>query len=229
MAFDLCLHVATLLALLTVYAKEWTRWIRRLLPRIMQPSPTGKETRALLFWIAIATVPAIVFGLFARGVIEWARTPIVAASTLIVFGLLLWGVDVWASRRPIATIEQLGWRRAFAMGCAQALALIPGISRSGIVLTAGRACGLSRSQAVQWAFLLSVPITMAAAMHVLFPLLRDGSFVLTIPMLVGMVSAWGTGVGAILLLRGVAEKASFGWFALYRVALGVAVLTLLLR
>jgi undecaprenyl-diphosphatase len=222
MVFDLWLHVATLAALLTVYGRQVWAWGRGRL--------AGKKSGfpdRMAGWIALATVPAILFGVLAGDVVESARQPTVAASMLIGFGLLLWITDVLVARAGTRPLERFGVGRAVATGVAQALALIPGVSRSGIVITASRSLGLSRGQAVQWAFLLSVPITAAAAAHALIPAIASGAFTLTPTMMLGALTAWVTGIGAILLLRGLAERASFGWFALYRVALGILVLSVL--
>lgn len=219
--FDVWLHVATLAALLTVYGRGAYAWM------CQGVRARRVSDRRFIAVLAVATIPAVAFGALASEWLQWVRTPTVAAYMLIGGGLLLWIADSAVSRAGTRRWEQMGWAQAVLTGCAQALALIPGVSRSGAVLTASRALGLSRADAVRWAFLLSVPVTAAAAAHALLPTIANGTFTITPPMFWGALVAWATGIGAIFLLRGLAERASFGWFAVYRVAVGAATLLLI--
>jgi undecaprenyl-diphosphatase len=123
-----------------------------------------QDAESRLAWmIILATIPAILFGVLAKDMIEvLARSGLVVAATTIVFGLLLWWGDYTA--RLKFDEHQVGWKKALTIGAAQALALIPGTSRSGITITAGLLLGLTREAAARFSFLMSIPVILGAGM-----------------------------------------------------------------
>jgi len=221
LAFDVALHAGTLVALLWYFRAEWLRLLASALVVLRTRSLAGPEERRLAY-LVVGTIPGGIAGLLLeRRADEAFRAPTLIATALIVMGILLWLVDARApARRGLADI---GWRDAIAIGIAQAFALIPGVSRSGATITAGRALRLDRESAAVFSFLLSMPIIAAAAVLKLPHVLREG---VTTPLVVGVVSAAASSLLAIAIVLRYVRRNSYGIFALYRVALGVAVLAL---
>lgn len=222
LAFDVALHWGTLVALLLAFWKDWWSLSRD----AIAGAPDAKRA-ARGFWvrIAVASVPAAIAGLALEGLAEThLRALPIQAVTLTVFGFLLWWVDRVAPSRP--GTGPPGWRPALIMGFAQALSLVPGVSRSGITITAGRAAGLTRVEAARFSFLLATPITFGAGILKMDDLSTD------LPAAViaaGVVSSAVVGLLAIHgLLRWVA-RAGFGAFFAYRVALAAILVITLLR
>ena len=145
------------------------------------------------------------------------------ALTLSVFGVLLWAADRFSPRAD--TVRIPSWRTALGVGLAQCLALVPGVSRSGITMTAGRVAGLSRISAARFSFLLSTPVTLAA---VAYKMLKDSDQLLhQLPfstLLIGMVSSALFSFIAIRFMLGLLRRTGFGVFAVYRVALAAGLL-----
>ncbi|TWI56694.1 undecaprenyl-diphosphatase [Pseudomonas duriflava] len=159
LAFDVAVHVGTLLAVILAFRHEVlataTGWTRHLITR--QPSAESR-----LGWaIIIGTLPAALAGLLLEDAIEqYTRSALVIASSTIVFGLVLWWADAKGQR--VKEMDRLGWSSALLIGLAQALALIPGTSRSGITMTAALLLGFTRQAAARFSFLLSIPLILAA-------------------------------------------------------------------
>jgi undecaprenyl-diphosphatase len=143
------------------------------------------------------------------------------ATLLLVFGILMWLADKLAGRGRDGRAP--GWGTALGVGFAQCLALVPGVSRSGITMTAGRAAGLSRLACARFSFMVSIPITLAAVMYEL--LLKSRNLVAEVPvttLAIGVVSSAFFGFIAIRFMLGLLRKAGFGGFAAYRVILALA-------
>ena len=220
--FDVALHVGTLAALLWYFRVEWVRLARAgvniLATRRVQ---TDDERRAL--FIVIATVPGGIAGKLLKDQAETAfRAPALTAVALIVMGALLWVVDRQASRARVAS--GMRWTDALLIGCAQAFAIIPGVSRSGATITAGRALRFNRSDAAVFSFIMSIPIIAAAAALELPKAIRVSG--ITTPLVVGVLTAAVSSWFAITVVLRFVQTRSFAVFAWYRFALGAAVLAL---
>lgn len=221
LAFDVALHFGTLLAVLWFFRREWlalsaalVRVIRTLRVR------TDEDRRAI--HLVVATIPAALAGLVLSKYAESTfRAPQLVATMLILAGLLLWYIDTGASERDDMT--HLSWRRALVIGLAQAFAIIPGVSRSGSTIMAGRAVGLTREATAVFSFLLSMPIIMAAVLLDGPKALRAASGDLA-PLAVGVAASAISGWAAIRLLIRYVRSHSYGAFAAYRVVLGLVVL-----
>ncbi len=151
LAFDIALHFGTLLAVLLYFARDWWEILRAALG--LCPGSTAFP-RPMLWMLAAATIPVGVAGLALKNYAETVfRTPWVIGTMLILVGLLM----AWAERRPKPgrTLREVTWRDALAVGTAQALAVVPGTSRSGITLVAGLFRGLDRASAARFSFLLA--------------------------------------------------------------------------
>lgn len=180
---------------------------------------------ARLAWaIAFGTVPVAVAGLLAyRLVASAARNPLVIASTSIGFGLLLWWADRAGARRR--ALESLTWWDAAVVGVAQALALIPGTSRSGITITAGLGQGFTREDAARFSFLLYIPVGVLAAARQLLEVVTEGFHVASVgPTLVGFAVSAVSAYLAIGALLAWVRRQSLTVFVVYRVLLGVIIL-----
>ena len=182
---------------------------------------TVAQRRVVL--LIVATIPGGIAGLLLEKKAESAfRAPALTAAALIVMGALLWIVDARARRdRALASLSA---RDALLVGCAQAFALIPGVSRSGATITAGRALGFDREGAATFSFMMSMPIIAAAAVLKVPKALAQGG--VTMPLTVAVLTAAASSVLAITVLLRFVQTRGFGVFALYRFALGAAVLAL---
>jgi len=223
LGFDVALHVGTLVALLWYFRAEWARLIGGGFRLLRHRKPVDDASRQSLF-IVIATIPAGIAGLLLEDLAETAfRAPIITAIALIAMGAILWAVDARAPRdRDRATMT---WRDAVLVGLAQCLALVPGVSRSGATITAGRALGFDRSSAAVFSFLMSMPIILAAAILKVPDAIRDTG--ITAPLVVGVASAAASSWLAIAVLLRYVQRRGYGIFAIYRFALGALILGLI--
>jgi undecaprenyl-diphosphatase len=225
--FDVALHLGTLVAVVAYfwgdvvrYTSAWLRSVRRL--RIQGPD------ERLAWYIAAATVPAALAGAAGESVIEDSLgQPWQIALFLAGFGILLWIADRTVQRWEI---EDLRFGAAFAVGISQILALMPGVSRSGITITTGRFAALRRDAAARFAFLLLIPIVAGAvlfkgAKDVVFGTLPPGSGG---PFLVGTLAAAGVGLVAIDLLLGYVRRHDYTFFVVYRLVLAGAIVVVIL-
>jgi len=221
LAFDVALHVGTLVAVLWYFRAEWVRLTQSGFALLRTRRADTEEKRRVLF-IVIATIPAAIAGVLLEDYAESTfRSPTLIACTLIVMGIVLWAADRYAPRdRPLA---QMRVRDAILIGLAQIFALVPGVSRSGSTMTAGRALRFDRQGAAVFSFLMSMPITAAAAVLKAPTLLRAED---RTTLVVGIIAAAASGWLAIAVLLRYVTRHSYGIFALYRLLLGVAVLAL---
>ncbi|MDZ4813416.1 MAG: undecaprenyl-diphosphate phosphatase [Pseudomonadota bacterium] len=224
LTFDLALHFGTLTAVLIYYRRDLWRMATALLSR--GQSAIDVQHRRLGWGLVIATVPALIAGVAMGDALAVSlRSPLLIAINLIVFGVVLGVVDRHA--RQSRDVWSVGLRDALLIGLAQVLALIPGVSRSGITMTAGLALGLSRVDAARYTFLMSVPVTAAASAHGLLTLLRSGESIDVWAFVIGAAIAAIAGLGCIHFLLGFLRRAGMLPFVVYRIALGIAVLVML--
>jgi undecaprenyl-diphosphatase len=225
-AFDVALHLGTLVAVIAYFRREIVVYVReglRLLVRRERPATTDGRIAWLL---VLATVPAALVGaLFEHWIDERLGKPWIIAVSLIAFGLLLFWADRRLGRRQF---DDFRARDALLVGAAQALALNPGTSRSGITITAARQLGFERDAAARLSFLMSLPVIAGAVVLKLGKLAADGiPDGLIGPMIAGVItsalSGWLAVWGTLRLIR----TRSFNPFVVYRVAVGVAVLVIL--
>jgi undecaprenyl-diphosphatase len=222
LAVDVALHVGTLVAVLVYFRDEWVRLIMAALEIVRTQRIQTAEQKRVVFLI-IATIPGGIAGVFLNDYAESTfRSPALIAVALAAMGVVLWLVDrVRPATRPLDSIR---WSDAILIGVAQAAALLPGVSRSGATITAGRALALDRASAATFSFLMSMPIIAAAAIFKVPHLLRSGGA--SLPLLVGITASAISGWLAIAIVMRYVRSHSYGIFAVYRVLLAAAVLTL---
>lgn len=224
LAFDVAVHVGTLTAVIIYFRKEISKmffaWLASLKGR-------HSEDSRLAWGVLIGTIPVGLAGLLFKDVIsEHLRTPLVIAVTTIIFGLLLWYAD-WSGKRN-RDEHSLSWKDIIIIGCAQAVALIPGTSRSGITITAGLMLGLTAPAAARFSFLLSIPVIVLAGGMETLDYLKVASINdmndLIIGALISAVSAYLCIHYFLMLL----ERIGMTPFVIYRMLLGVVLLSLYL-
>lgn len=219
-AFDAALHLGTLLAVFIALREDIMRILRGLFKK-------GDEWGQLGWMIAAASIPVLLVAFLMNVVFTIdARSPLVIAGTLAFWGVALYFVDRYVPTKE-SLIQHTGWKRALIIGCAQVLSLIPGTSRSGVTITAGRALGLSRETAAKFSFLLGIPAILAAGSFAVLQILQGAAPVPVIPLLVGFMTAFVSGLFAIQWLLKLMKSTSYAPFAIYRVALAVMVWILL--
>ena len=222
LGFDMALHLGTLVSLLLFFRTEWIALLQGGIDllRGRRESPNAK----LMLFIVIATIPALIAGALLSDFSDTTlRHPVVIASALIVLALVL----VLAERtgRRYTTLERITLGDALSVGCAQALAIVPGVSRSGVTITAALFRGMTREAAARFSFLLSTPIIGAAVSKAIFDGARHG-FPAVPPSsaIVGIIVSGVVGYLSIaFLLRYLATHNTFV-FVYYRIALGLLVL-----
>jgi len=221
LAFDVALHLGTLCAVLWYFRADWTELARAAIGMVRHPhGPIGPMEKRVVF-LMLATLPAAVAGVFLDDLAESVfRAPVITAVALIVLGIVLWVADRVA--RADRDLASLGISDALLIGFAQILALVPGVSRSGSTMTAGRLLRFDRASAARFSFLMSMPITAAAVVIKMPEALRLSSD--PGPLIVGILAAGLSGWLAISVLLRYLARHSFGVFAVYRVVLGLVVL-----
>jgi undecaprenyl-diphosphatase len=219
-AFDVALHVGTLVAVLWYFRAEWLE-LAGAGVRVLRHRRADTTTERRAVFLVVATLPGGLAGWMLGATAETTfRAPIISALALIAFGIILWLVDRFAPRaRTLATMRSTD---ALLIGIAQALALVPGVSRSGATMTAGRALGFDRQQAAVFSFLMSMPIIAAAAIGKGRDALTGG--IGGAPLAIGILAAALSGWVAIAILLRLVATRGYGIFAAYRVVIGLVVL-----
>jgi len=218
--FDVALHFGTVLALLGCFWRDWCAIIASALRR----KETSSHPCHMLWQILLATMPAALVGLFLEDKVEqYLHSPFLLAANLIVFGLLLWQVDARSKMRM--EFSRMGFRQSLIVGLLQSLALVPGVSRSGITMIAGRGLGLGREDAARFSFLLGTPAMIGAF---IFEARKLDLAALNPSFWAGFAAAAVSGFLAIKFLFAYLKRADFRAFAWYRIALAILVLTVCL-
>lgn len=218
LAFDVAVHVGTLAAVMIYFRREVVTLLRAFFGSIFN-RVHNKESK-LAWMIVLATIPACIFGLLMKDIIEiYLRSAWVIATTTIIFGLLLWWVD---RNAPLLDDEyQAGWKKALFIGVAQAMAMIPGTSRSGATITAALYLGFTREAAARFSFLMSIPIIMLAGGYLGLKLVVSGEPVHMGLLLTGVVTSFFSAYFCIHFFLKMISKMGMTPFVIYRLILGV--------
>ncbi len=223
--FSVMLHIGTLVALLIYFRSDWLRLVPAGFAAIRDRSFGEDPDRRLAWLIAAATVPAIIAGVLFNDIIEKNVRQIgLVALMLVVGGAILWLAE--RNGRQTRSIAGLTFPAAVGIGAAQAIALIPGISRSGISISAGLFAGLDRESAARFSFLMATPVTALAAAYEARKLFsgETGLAIAVTPLIVGMVASLIAGLVAIGVLLRFVRSHSFDVFVAYRVLLAAVVI-----
>jgi undecaprenyl-diphosphatase len=224
--FDVALHLGTFVAVLVYFWREVITlvgaWARSIAGRSLA------DPEAKLAWLLlISTIPAGVLGVALESFIEdRLGKPWIIAVMMIVFALVMYAIDHIA--KLDRDLDALTWSDSILIGVAQAFALCPGVSRSGVTMMTGLALRLDRESAARYSFLLSIPVVGGAAAFKAAEIARDGLPAGTaMPFVVGIVSAAVSGFAAIWFVLAYLKRNNFNLFVIYRIVVGVAILILI--
>lgn len=220
MAFDIALHFGTLAAVLVIYFKDWWNLFLGAVNKITKKKDSFDNR---MFWYLVAaTVPGAVIGFLLDDIVEniFRESIVLISSALAIMGVLIYLGDKWADKHyKIETdFKDISFKQALVIGLSQALAIIPGFSRSGTTILTARLMGLSKTAATKFTFLLSVPIIAGAT------ILEVGNLELTIETFMGVFIAFVVGIISIKFLLNYIKKNDFSIFAIYRVIFAIIIL-----
>ncbi len=214
-SFDVTLHLGTLLAVLSYFWRDWLDMLK------------GLPESRLLYLLVLGTIPGAALGYLMEDIVSTTlRSPWVVVATLSGVALLLYCGERWS--RQERAFEGIGWKDALVIGCAQAMAIVPGVSRSGITMTAALFLGIERQAAARFSFLLSAPIIAGAGLFEGLKLWEEGLHGLNACYAWGLFAAVVSGYVAIAFLMRFLTRHTFYPFVYYRLALALLVATLLL-
>ena len=222
LSVDAALHMGTLAALVAYFHRELLAMM------------SGALSRGVAALIVVATMPAGLAGLLFGGLVETnLRSPLLIAFTTAFWGIVMWAAD----RRAVPSVEgagdrleRIGWFQGLAVGVAQAIALIPGTSRSGITITTGLLVGIDRPTAARYSFLLGIPITAAAGLLKSIKLLETGVPAAEVgPLLFAVLVSFASGWLAVWFLVNYLKRRSLLPFVIYRLLLSAVILFVALR
>ena len=210
--FDVMLHIATLIPVVIVLFKQILSLFKK---------PFNK-----LLYLLIATIPAVITGIFLENVIEgYFKGGAVLSACLLGGTFLLTAGELLAaeivSKKKNKSLP-LSYANTAVMGVAQGLAVVPGLSRSGTVISAGSFMGLNREQNANFTFLMSIPVILGAAALSGYKVIKNGSPIYIWPLILGMLTAMLTGYIAIKFMLKIIKKANYKWFSLYLVLIAIA-------
>ena len=224
LAFDVALHFGTMMAVLVVFFKDW--W-NLFLGAIKDVKEKKQSTDGKMFWyLVVATIPAAIAGFLLDDIIDGViRNNLwIITIALAIMGVLIYLGDRWAKNHYTKEVkfEEISLKQAFLVGVSQAFAVIPGFSRSGTTILAGRLMGISKEAITKFTFLLSVPIICGAT------ILKVGDLVFTKEVIIGVISSFAMGIIAIKFLLNYIKKHDFSVFAFYRVIFALIILVKLI-
>jgi len=221
LVFDVAVHTGSLIAVLVYFRSEIMRMLKSWLRSLA--GGEADQDSLLAWWVIIGTLPVVIFGYLLQGLVESElRSPWVIAMASIVFGLLLWMADARATRKR--SEYQLKLKDVLVIGCLQALALIPGTSRSGITITAALMLGLTRKAAARFSFLLAIPVIFASSLLQIMRMSTEVHAISWGELFLGVVlSAISAGLCIHYFLR-LIEKTGMLPFVIYRVLLGIVII-----
>lgn len=220
MAYDIALHFGTLAAVLVIFFNDWWKLFVGAVNKITK----GKDSfdNRMFWYLVIATIPGALLGFLLDDVIEnvFRQQIWLIATALGVMGVLIYLGDKWADKhyKLETDFEHISLKQAFVIGLSQALAIIPGFSRSGTTILTARLMGLSKTAATKFTFLLSVPIIAGAT------ILEVGNLELSVETFMGVFIAFVVGILSIKFLLNYIKKHDFSVFAVYRVIFAIIIL-----
>lgn len=220
---DVMVHMGSFVAVLVYFWRDVIKLIKGGLDLLRLKMSLNAR---MALWIILATIPAVIFGLYVKktGLIDHVRGAEIVAWNAIIFGVLMYLADRFGP--SLKRMEDIGLPTALAIGVAQAIAIIPGTSRSGITMTAGRALGMTRPEAARFSFLLGIPAIAGAGVLVLSEAVSAGETISADAMLAALLTFFSA-LAAIAFLMALIKRVSFVPFVIYRLILGVLLLWLI--
>ena len=227
LTFDIALHLGTLIAVLGYFARTWVQLVAHGFGMDYGNDPLLKQNRALLWLLAIATIPVGVCGyVFGKQAETTWRSPFVIGTMLIVVGVLMWVSERVGTRAK--NMSQVTLADSLVIGAAQALAIVPGTSRSGITITAGLFRNLDRVTAARFSFLLATPAIAGAAAKAVHDLIKHGGLPadMRAAFMLGIVLSGVTGLAVIAFILRFLQRHGLYFFIYYRIVFGIIVIAL---
>ena len=220
LAFDVALHFGTLMSVTVIFFKDWLNMAKGVLNKILKKEDSFDNR---LFWyLVFATIPGALIGVLFEEVIEniVRNNLFIIALSLAIMGVLIYLGDKYASKKfkKPTELKDISLKQALLVGVSQAFAVIPGFSRSGTTILAGRLLGLSKEAIAKFTFLLSTPIIFGAF------IMNVGDLMFTKEVIIGIVTSFAVGILSIKFLLNYIKKHDFSIFAFYRVIISLLVL-----
>lgn len=224
LAFDVALHFGTLISVLVIFWKDWLNLFKGAFNKVFKKKDSFENK---MFWyLVLATIPGALVGFLFEDIVKNVvrGNVFIIALVLAVVGVLIYLGDKWASKhyKKETSFEQMSLKQTFLIGLSQALAVIPGFSRSGTTILTGRILGVSRDAVAKFTFLLSTPIIFGAA------IVHITDLVITKEVIIGIITSALVGIVCIRFLLSYIKKHDFSIFAVYRVLLALAVIVKLI-
>jgi len=219
LSFDIALHIGTLIAVLAFFWKDWLNIFTSAINTVKKEGISGFK-KEILFYLIVGTIPGVLFGLLFEKKAETVfRSPLVIAIALIIAGAILY----WADKKYKGNkeLKDVSLKDSIIIGLCQAIAIIPGVSRSGITITAGLFNNFNRTEAARFSFLLSTPIIMGSAVLKMPELLSAG---INSNLIAGILASAIFGYAAIKYLLKFLGKFGYGIFFWYRLGLGIVII-----
>lgn len=227
LGFDIALHVGTLAAIFIFFFQDWVQIIANGLGFSYRGTKPDEHSRSLLWFLVIGTIPVLIAGALLKPYAEgpW-RNLYVMGTALIVLGIVMGIGDRYGREKH--GLDSMTWSDALAIGVSQALAVVPGVSRSGITITAARFRHLDREAAARFSFLLSAPAITAAASKDALDLHKEGGIPpgMQLPYLIGIIVSAIVGVLVIAFFLKFLRRNTLAVFVWYRVIFGIIVIAL---
>jgi len=232
LSFDIALHVGTVLAVVVYFFRDWVQVIGQGFGLKIGSDPSIRRNPKLLWLLVLGSIPAGIAGLLVKDLAEnvWRNNQYLIGSMLILVGLFMWWADRQGSRKK--DLGNVSAADSLTIGAAQALALVPGVSRSGITICAGLLRNLDRATAARFSFLLATPAIAGAAAKDAWDLMRHGGGIAGIPhdmrmaLLVGVIVSALVGALTIQFFLNFLRRRSLSFFVWYRVIFGIIVVAL---
>jgi undecaprenyl-diphosphatase len=225
LSFDVMLHWGSLFAILVYFRNDWSKLLKEGFWSLRERSLRGPMERKLIWFIIIATIPAAIFGIIFEDKAESIfRNPLLIAGALGLFGIIIYFAERLGKKKR--TIQDLSIKDTILIGLAQALAIIPGVSRSGATMGEGLFLNLKRDQAARFSFLLSAPLIFGAGLVELRKILQGTCNASPIPLILGFIASFISGIISIHFLLGFLKRNSFNIFVVYRLIFALLIIGL---
>jgi undecaprenyl-diphosphatase len=227
LTFDIALHAGTLVAVLIFFFRDWVQIVGQGFGLSWGSDAQLKQNRSLLWYLAAATLPGAIFGLlFDRYAEEEWRSPVLIGSMMVAIGVLMWVAE--RVGKESKTMDAVTFADSLTIGVSQALAIVPGTSRSGITIATGLFRNLDRPAAARFSFLLATPIIAGAAASKVFQMVKHGGLPadMRMPFALGILISAVSGAMVIAFFMKYLQRHTLMVFISYRIILGILVIAL---